>query len=74
MNEKDVLENSDFESYWLTHANADLVFQWLKERKPGFNRFAVATNEKTLVMRREPLIRLGLALYCKLSSETALNL
>ena len=81
MNEKDVLENSDFESYWLTHANADLVFQWLKERKPSFNRFAVATNEKTLVMRektlvmrREPLIRLGLALYCKLSSETALNL
>ena len=72
MNEDDILENSEFESYWLTHANADSVFEWLKKRKRrDSDRDEII--EKTLVVRHEPLIDLGLALYCKVSGETALS-
>ena len=70
MNKDELLENAVFESYWLTHANADSVFEWLKKRKRrDSDRDEII--EKTLVERHEPLIDLGLALYCKLSSETA---
>ena len=70
MNKDKVLENSEFESYWLTHANADSVFEWSKKRSGAYINKEI---EKTLVVRHEPLIDLGLALYCKLSGETALN-
>lgn len=72
MNEDDILENSEFESYWLTHANADSVFEWLKKRERRDSDIDEII-EKTLVIRHEPLIDLGLALYCKLSGETALS-
>ena len=72
MNRDEVLENSEFESYWLTHANADSVFEWLKKRKRR-DSDGDEIIEKTLVVRHEPLIDLGLALYCKLSGETALS-
>ena len=72
MNRDEVLENSEFESYWLTHANADSVFEWLKKRERR-DSDGDEIIEKTLVVRHEPLIDLGLALYCKLSGETALS-
>lgn len=72
MKKDEVLEYSEFESYWLTHANADAVFEWLKQRKRR-NEDRDEMIDKTLVARHEPLIDLGLALYCKLSGETALN-
>lgn len=72
VNKDEVLENSEFETYWLTHACADSVFEWLKKRKRrDSDRDEII--EKTLIVRNEPLIDLGLALYCKLSGETALN-
>ena len=71
MNENNLLENPIFESYWLSHANADTIFQWLKKQQPGY-----ITEEITeaLLERHESLIKLGLALYCKLSDEAALSL
>ena len=54
MKRDEVLENSEFGSYWLTHANADAVFEWLRKRKRWeFDRFELI--EKTLVARHEPL-------------------
>ena len=71
MNENNILENPVFESYWLSHANADSVFQWLKEKQSGHLSEEIV---EILLERHELLIELGLALYCKLSDETALNL
>ena len=77
MNEKnEILENPDFESYWLSHANADTVFEWLREQKPYFDFLGGRADEieKVLIERNEPLINLGLALYARLTSDTALRL
>ena len=78
--EKDkVRDNPDFESYWLTHANADAVFTWLKEQKPDFQEEGLGFMrdqeiEKVLLERHEPIIDLGLALYAKLTIDSALCL
>ena len=77
MNEqKEILENPVFESYWLSHANPDTVFEWLREQKPYFDFLGGRADEieKVLIERNEPLINLGLALYARLRSETALSL
>ena len=79
MNEqKDILENPVFESYWLSHANPDRVFAWLREQKPDFQEgFGFVRDqeiEKVLLERHEPLIDLGLALYAKLTIDSALCL
>ena len=75
--EKDkILENPVFESYWLSHANPDTVFEWLREQKPYFDFFGGRHEEieKVLIERQEPLIDMGLALYARLTSDTALRL
>ena len=77
MNEqKDILENSVFESYWLSHANPDTVFEWLREQKPYFDFLGGRADEieTVLIERNEPLMNLGLALYARVHSETALSL
>lgn len=71
MKENNILENPVFESYWLSHANADSVFQWLKEQQPLNLSEEIV---EILLERHEPVIKLGLALYCNLSDETALGL
>ncbi len=78
MNEqKDILENPEFESYWLSHANAEAVLEWLKERKPRGQLTGGQISEElqtVLIERNEPLIDLGLALYARLTSDIALRL
>ncbi len=77
MIENDALENPVFEYYWLTHANADAVFERLKKQRSHCSKLVSSKGEiveKTLVERHEALINLGLALYYRLSSETALSL
>ena len=71
MKDNNILENPAFESYWLAHADADSVFQWLKEQQRGYLSEEIV---EILLERDEPLIKLGLALTCKLSDETALSL
>ena len=78
MMEKDkIIENHEFTSYWLVHASADIVFEWLRENK-SLERFDASKEEieKNLIERNEPLINIGLALYTDLSysSKTALSL
>ena len=65
-----------FESYWLSHANPDTVFEWLREQKPYFDFLGGRADEieTVLIERNEHLINLGLALYAGLRSETALRL
>lgn len=71
--EKDkILENPVFESYRLSHANADTVFEWLRKQKPVFRYYPEI--EQVLIERHEPLINLGLALYAHVTSDTALRL
>ena len=76
--EKDkIRDNPDFESYWIAHANVDTVFGWLKERKPRGRLTGGEISEEletVLIERHEPLIDLGLALYARLTSVTALCL
>ncbi len=68
-----VLKNEEFQKYWLTHANANSVFEWLREYKP-FLHFKKEI-QTVLIERDEPLINLGLALYAEgLSEETSLSL
>ena len=77
MNEKkDILEQPVFESYWLSHANPDAVFEWLREQKPYFDFIGGKGDdiETVLIERNEHLINLGLALFARLNSETALRL
>lgn len=74
MSKDPVMENKEFQIYWLTHANADAIFFWLKEQMPSFVYRDDEKIVKTLIDRNEPLIRLGLALYANLSEETALSL
>lgn len=72
-----VMENEEFQKYWLTHANANAVFEWLREQKPHFGVWSgkSAEIETVLIERHEPLINLGLALYATdLSDETSLSL
>lgn len=76
MEKDNILGNPVFESYWLSHANAEAVFEWLKEQKPYFGSIGGKSDEieNVLIERREPIINLGLALYAGLNSETALRL
>ena len=76
MMQKDkVMENHEFQLYWLSHAKADMVFEWLREQKPNFQYEAGGAEiETTLIERCEPLINLGLALYATLLGKTSLNL
>ena len=76
MDKDNILENPVFESYWLSHANPDTVFEWLREKKPYFNILGGKSDEieKVLIERREPTINLGMALYARLTSDTALRL
>ena len=76
MSKDQVMENGEFQKYWLTHANANAVFEWLREQKPCFRFLDKAEEiETTLIRRNEPLINLGLALYATdLSDETSLSL
>ncbi len=68
-----VLENEEFQKYWLTHANANSVFEWLREYKPYLSY--KKEIQTVLIERDEPLINLGLALYAEgLSKETSLSL
>ena len=70
-----IMENHEFQMYWISHANPEMVFEWLKEQKLIF-RYSSSREEieKVLIERHEPLINLGLALYVELSGETALRL
>ncbi len=71
--EKDkILEYFVFQSYWLSYANPDTVFEWLRKQKPVYEYSPKI--QQVLIERREPLINLGLALYAKLTSDTALRL
>ena len=77
MEKDNILGNPVFESYWLAHANADTVLGWLKERKPRGRLTGGQISEELetlLIERHEPLIDLGLALYARLTSVTALRL
>ena len=77
MSKDQVMENEEFQKYWLTHANANVVFEWLRTQKPNFKQYLDKKEkiETVLIERHEPLINLGLALYVKdLSRETLLNL
>ena len=70
-----MIENQEFTSYWLSHASADMVFEWLEENKP-VGRFSAGKEteiEKILIERNESLINLGLALYGH-HPETGLSL
>ncbi len=59
MKEDDViLQNTDYLEYWLSHASADTVFKWLRERQS-----TPFSCRKALFARNEPLINLGLALW-----------
>jgi len=54
-------------SYWLELATQEHVYQWLQENKPErevkFLERDTTEIEKALLIRNEPLINLGLALY-----------
>ena len=75
MKKDSIIENQEFTSYWLSHASADVVFEWLRENKP-LERYGASREEeieKILIGRNEPLINLGLALYGH-QPETGLSL
>jgi hypothetical protein len=67
-----MIENHEFTSYWLSHASADVVFEWLREYRLGKYIGETEEIEKTLIERNEPLINLGLALYGH-QAETGLS-
>ncbi|RKU15597.1 hypothetical protein C6501_06795 [Candidatus Poribacteria bacterium] len=74
MSKDQVMENEEFLKYWLTHADANSVFEWLREEKPYFttSEEEIAT---VLIERDEPLINLGVALYGRrLSNKTLQHL
>ena len=50
--------NTDYLEYWLSHASADSVFEWLRKEQPQ-----PTWCEEALIARNEPLINLGLALW-----------
>ena len=68
-----MLGSYDFDSYWLTHASADSVFQWLRNNNPDSTVGSEAI-EKALLERDEPLVKLGLALYGGVSDDAAIRL
>ena len=79
MSKDPVMENEEFLTYWLTHASANSVFEWLREQNPCFRYLYLHEEAKeietALIERYEPLINLGLALYATgLSDETLLSL
>ncbi len=76
MSKDQVMENEEFLKYWLTHADANSVFEWLREQKPWFGSLSYTKEiEKVLIKRNEPVINLGLALYAiDLSYEASLSL
>ena len=74
MREFTVLGSYDLDSYWLTHASADWVFQWLRDNCPPSTVGGVEAIEQALLKRDEPLVKLGLALYGGLSEDTAIRL
>ena len=77
MSTDQVMENEEFQKYWLTHANTNAVFEWLRAQKPRFGVWSGKSEEieTVLIERHEPLINLGLALYATdLSDETSLSL
>ena len=53
-----ILQRTDYLEYWLSHASADTVFEWLKKEQPR-----ATWCEEALITRNEPLINLGLALW-----------
>lgn len=74
-----VMENEEFQKYWLTHATPDAIFEWLREQNDSFillySHKGAKEIETLLIERHEPLLNLSLALYAKdLSSETLLSL
>ncbi len=73
MSKDQVMENEEFQKFWLAHANANSVFEWLRAESPHFSQ--KEEIQKVLIERNEPLINLGLALYATdLSDETSLSL
>ena len=73
MSKDQVMENEEFQKFWLAHANANSVFEWLRAESPHFSQ--KEEIQKVLIERNEPLINLGLALYTTdLSDETSLSL
>ena len=77
MSKDSVMENKEFLIYWFTHADANSIFEWLKEQKPCFRLLYLHEEEieTVLIERHDPLINLGLALYATgLSDETLLSL
>ena len=73
MSKDPVMENEEFLKYWLIHADANSVFEWLREYKPSLS--FKEEIQTVLIERHEPLINLGLALYATgLSDETSLSL
>ena len=79
MSKDQVMENEEFLTYWLTHASANSVFEWLRDQNDSFvllySHEGSEEIETLLIERNEPLINLGLALYAKdLSSETLQSL
>ena len=69
------IEHPVFELYWLSHATPDKVIEWLRKEKPDFTIFGDRDEEieKMLIGRHEPMIKLGLALYACMTSDTALS-
>lgn len=80
------MANHEFWEYWLSHASAETIFEWLRNRDdvthPGKfgrhwhyeNSLDVADSiEKLLLERDEPLINLGLALWGD-RSQTGMHL
>ena len=55
------MENHEFKTYWLSHASADAVFEWLRNQE--HHDSYQEEIDKALIARDEPLINLGLALW-----------
>ena len=62
MSKDKVMENEEFQIYWLTHANANSIFEWLREYKPYLS--FKEEIQTVLIERHEPLINLGFSIIC----------
>ncbi len=72
-----LMDSEEFTEFWLVHADANIVFSWLRKNKPEKKRAFLESErdeiETRLIERDEPLINLGLALYGN-RKETGLTL
>ena len=63
------MQNHEFLIYRLSHASQEVVYSWLEDNQPrqGYPSFRSHSHseelEESLLSRKEPLVKLGLALY-----------